>query len=135
VEALFTLIPLFVTLSACGNSAPMIPNGAYMTADMKEAITVEGPRIHFKVIAGEDGTRMIDRSCEYSVWPDGRLQPLPLSSQEVLTGIGKFDWRWDGLAIVQSDPRAPDRPAKVFEYRKDIAHSAERAALDDTKDD
>jgi hypothetical protein len=69
VEALVTLIPLFVTLSACGNSGPIIPNGAYMTADMKEAITVEGPRIHFKVLAGEDGARMIDRSCEYSVWP------------------------------------------------------------------
>lgn len=121
METLVALIPLLITLAACGNSGPAIPDGAYMTADMEEAITVEGPDIHFKVLAGEDGARTIDRSCQYSVWPDGRLQPHPLASQEVLTGIGKFNWRWDGEAIVQSDPRYPDRPPKVFELRKDIA--------------
>ena len=135
VKVLVTLISLLVTLSACGNSEPVIPNGTYMTSDMKETITVDGANIRFRVLAGEDRTKMIDRSCEYSVWPDGRLQPHPLASQEVLTGIGKFDWRWDGQAIVQSDPRTPARSTKVFELRKNTSHSEEHTTQDSAGDD
>jgi hypothetical protein len=107
---------IFVTaLSACADpSQAVVSDGTYETSSKEEAITVDGRKITFRVFVDDARTQLSNRSSEFDVWPDGKLVPHPLASQEMLTGIGKFEWRWDGRVIVQTDPRRPDRPATTF---------------------
>lgn len=109
------VIFLVATSSACEETPqPPVPNGTYVTSSKEEAITVDGRKINFRVFVDDGQTQLSNRSSDFDVWPDGKIVPHPLASQEMLIGIGKFDWRWDGSAIVQSDPRRPDRAATVF---------------------
>lgn len=119
MKSLILFILLHLALVACSGSGIALPSGTYVASATKETITIDEAKIHFKVFVDDGHTQLIDRSCEFSVWPDGRIQPHPLASQEVLTGIGKFYWRWDGQAIVQSDPRAPARPARIFKLQEE----------------
>jgi hypothetical protein len=104
-----------IALSACEEpSQPVVPDGTYETSSKDEAITVDGRKITFRVFLDDARAQLSNRSLEFDVWPEGKIVPHPLASQEMLTGIGKFEWHWDGRAIVQSDPRRPDRPAATF---------------------
>jgi hypothetical protein len=82
-----------------------ISNGTYLDPSGEQKIIVRDSRIHF-LIALEKGRadRRLDREYDYSVDPDGRIQPRPLVSSDAVLGVAKFDWRWDGKVISQSDP-------------------------------
>jgi len=115
---ILVVIYLITALSACDDpSQATLPNGTYVTSSKEEAITVDGRKIIFRVFVDDARTQLSNRSSEFDVWPEGKIVPHPLASQEMLTGIGKFDWRWDGSAIAQSDPRRPDRPAAIFRHQ------------------
>jgi hypothetical protein len=107
---------IFVAALAACEDPPqtIVPDGTYETSSKEEAVTIEGGKITFRVFVDDARTQLSNRSSEFDVWPEGKIVPHPLASQEMLTGIGKFEWRWDGSAIVQSDPRRPDRPATIF---------------------
>ena len=94
---------------------PNVPNGTYVTSSKEESVIVQGRKITFRVFVDDARTKLSDRTTEFYLWPEGTLVPYTLASQEMLTGIGKFDWSWDGIAIRQSDPRRPDRAVTIFE--------------------
>jgi hypothetical protein len=75
---------------------------------------VSESEIRFKIMFGSDGGIPVDRTYKYEVWPNGRVQPFPMASEEAVSGIGKFDWQWDGSQITQTDPRNGSLPPKVF---------------------
>lgn len=92
-------------LIGCMAEGRTMSNGTYLDPSGDQKITVRGYRIHF-LIALEKGRpdRRLDREYDYSLLPDGRIQPRPLVSSDVVSGIAKFDWHWDGKVISQSDP-------------------------------
>ena len=99
-------ITLFcLVLASCiAEQKPMI-DGKYIDPSGEQTITVRGLRIHFK-IALEKGHRgrYVDHEYDYSILPDGRIQPKPLVSTDVVSGVAKFDWFWNGTVITRTDP-------------------------------
>ena len=79
-----------------------IPAGTYVS-DRKAAdeISISPSGISFRVKV-ED--RVVDRKYDYTVLPDGRIHPSPLVTSDIQVGVAKFDWFWDGQAIIQRDP-------------------------------
>ena len=47
--------------------------------------------------------RVVDRKYSYTVRSDGRIHPSPLVSSDIQLGVAKFDWFWDGQAIIQKE--------------------------------
>lgn len=114
----FTLacaITLGVFLCACRDDQVRIPEGTYVSVSGAETIEVGKSDIRFRIVLDEQGTGgIVDRTYQYEVQPNGRLQPYPMTSTEVMTGIGRFDWHWDGEQITQVDARKGSAHANVF---------------------
>jgi hypothetical protein len=98
-------------LCACGPPKVDIPQGTYGSASGEETIEVSESQMRFRIAL--NGQR-IDRTLTYQVWPDNRIQVYPMASQELVTGIGTFEWHWDGEQITQTTLRDEGVPPKLF---------------------
>ena len=101
---------LFLAGIACAKDFHPIPDGTYVASKSEQRITVTGSTIHFYVRLNESsaGPGMLERTYQYTVLRDGRVQPYPVRSADAVFGIGKFDWYWDGEKILQRDPRSAE---------------------------
>jgi hypothetical protein len=94
---------LFAALAGCTTAYQPIPAGTYASdLTLSDEILVSPRDIRFRVKVDE---RVVDRSYSYTVLPDGRIHPSPLVSSDIQLGVAKFDWFWDGQAIIQKEPR------------------------------
>ncbi len=57
-------------------------------------------RFHVKV---NDG--FVDHVYDYAVESDGRIRLSPQVSSDILLGVPKYQWFWDGKVILQREPR------------------------------
>lgn len=111
---------LSVLLCACREEQARIPEGTYVSVSGAETIEVGKSDIRFRIMIDERGIgSIVDRTYQYEVLPNGRLQPYPMASTEVLTGVGRFDWHWDGEQITQLDARKGGANAKI--YRRPVS--------------
>lgn len=109
-------IPFFavaVLAAAChASDEHPIVNGTYAVTNPDpgsvDTITVDNPTICFRLHWREG--EVLEKTYEYSVSPDGRIMPGPMRSAEYEPGILKWDWYWDGEAIVQTDPKSKASP-------------------------
>lgn len=73
-------------------------------------------KIHFHIRLDES-SRFYDRAFDiYDVHPDGVLYAYPISTGEYASGIGKFDWYWDGEKIIQKNLKTGET-VKVFSLK------------------
>jgi len=113
-------LSLGMILCGCREEQVRIPEGTYISESRAETIQVVNSTIRFRIMLEEQRpSRIVDRTYQYEVLPNGRLQPHPMTSEEVMTGIGRFDWHWDGEQITQVDVRKGGALAKV--YRRSVS--------------
>ena len=101
--AVFSVILLsMVSMGRAPDNHP-IPIGTYF-ADRypDEEILVLQSEIRFRIGVNKD---FLDRQYKYTVLTNGRIQPFPMTSSEVLLGVGSYDWYWDGKAIIRQNPK------------------------------
>jgi hypothetical protein len=88
-----------------------IAEGTYRSAGGDETLFVSSDRIRFQIRRG--GTRSserLDLTYEYTVQADGNIEPFPMRSVEIFTGVGRFNWHTDGESIRQDDPKGQLAP-------------------------
>src|SRR5262245_11588210 len=95
-----------VGLTGCAADYCPIPDGTYRAQGSEEAIVARGSQLAVHIWLDHRGTEPYfrDHSYGYTVHDDGELQPYTSTTGDEMDGIGYFDWRWDGKAIVQRDP-------------------------------
>lgn len=103
------LLAAFITCSLT-NCAPdeyrPIPVGVYSHGkDYGEKIFVSQTEITFYI---KIDNYIIQRKLNYSVLPDGTINLYTMASSELLTGIGRYEWYWDGKNIIQRDFKTGD---------------------------
>jgi hypothetical protein len=102
IEKLGCFLSVFLmAVGACASESHPIPNGTYSYS--QERIVVDGGRIQFHLIS-KDAGQASDKEYQYTVLPDGRIQPYPLTSSDAVLGTGRYDWSWNGKAIVRTNP-------------------------------
>jgi hypothetical protein len=101
VAAIQTLLPVL----GCASDSRPIENGTYLARSGEGKISVRDQEIHFIVTISHEGRKeVLDRRYNYTVLPDGRIQPHPVRSVDAAFGIGRYDWYWEGGEIVQRNP-------------------------------
>lgn len=89
-----------------------ISEGVYRSGGRDESLTVGSSEIRFQIRRGDpQETERLDQTYQYTVRPDGEVIAFPQRSVEMLTGVARFDWYWDGKSIQQKDikNRLPDK--------------------------
>jgi hypothetical protein len=115
VFTLLCALTLIVFLVACRDEPLRIPEGTYVSESGAETIEVSKIHIRFRIMPDQqESTGLVDRTYQYEVLPDGILQPYPMASAEMLTGIGKFECRWNGEQITQMDRRNRGSREKLY---------------------
>ena len=108
------LVYLLVAVGGCGNEYHPIIVGTYSSPSGDEEIVVSESKIRFKIrLNDSNGNRALDKTYDYTVESDGRLETVGVTSVDAAFGVGRFDWYWDGEKITQKDTRS-NAPAKVF---------------------
>jgi len=101
------ILAVVLGLGACIGPGQALPPGEYVSNDGRERIVVEDSRrIRFQVhVAGAKGDGMTDREYEnHQVWPQSKkIQPVTMSTGEVVHGIGKYTWLWKDGKIAKTN--------------------------------
>jgi hypothetical protein len=102
----------------CSDVRPLV-DGTYYSPSGEERIVVRGPKLEFHVLILDPEKRSVGKRIfdNYSVWPDGRIQPYPMRSVELLKGIGSCEWKWSGSEIVREGCRH-ESPKTAFVRRR-----------------
>lgn len=91
------------TASGCAATAPhSIPIGIYGSDTRGEEISVSPEEIKFHLKVDE---RFVDHTYDYTVQANGRIYLSPQVSSDILLGVPKYQWFWDGKAIIQKQPK------------------------------
>jgi hypothetical protein len=80
---------LALLLCGCREQQFRIPEGTYTPTSGSETIEVSKSEIRFKIMLdGGGSSAVVDRTYQYEVLPNGRLQPYPMASAKIMTGVG-----------------------------------------------
>ncbi len=91
--------------SALGSAhGPPIPAGTYVSPTVEEQEIVREDTIRFRIRLAE-GEPLVDRQYDFHVTTDGRIQPYPMTSVDAGLGVGRFEWRLRGGAILREERR------------------------------
>lgn len=102
VTAVSVILLTMVSIGRVPDYHP-ISVGTYFTDDLPgEEIVVLQSEIRFFIRVNKD---FVDRKYKYTVLPDGRIQPYPMTSSDAIFGVGMYDWYWDGNTIIQKNPK------------------------------
>jgi hypothetical protein len=108
---------LFMGLVGCPRqeSPHPIPDGVYRSASGNDSIEIAGRKVRFSLHVREPaGSDFIVKEYNYSVYPDGRLQPSFMNSSNALGGpVGRYAWYWDGTVIKRRDATGTE-PSVAF---------------------
>jgi len=89
--------------SACAAPHHPIPVGTYVSDKTPgDQVSVLATQIRFHVKVND---RFVDHVYDYTVESDGRIHLSPQVSSDILLGVPKYQWSWDGKAILQREPK------------------------------
>lgn len=104
----------------CKTRTVTIPSGSYEDPTGKQRVIVRGKEIRFVIRLEDDNSNLFDQTYDdYSIWPNGRLLPFPITSVDAAFGVGRFDWSWDGKSIVRQKHKSQE--ILVFSARHEKA--------------
>lgn len=112
---LAVIILTWATATSCMASSPHIANGVYREPAMVETVAIQGEEIEFQ-ISVSDGkeSRVLKRKYKYRLLSGGKIHVIASSNDSAFVfGIMKYDWFWNGWAIVREDPKT--RNTTTFE--------------------
>ena len=85
-----------------------IPVGTYLSPIGDESVSVRESQLYFHVrIDDRHPDRLVNRTCDYGV-VKGHIaldSDRAATSVEAAFGFARYDWEWDGEAIIRRDPR------------------------------
>jgi hypothetical protein len=105
---------LFGTVSCASNTeVKKITDGVYRDPSKMEMVAIRGREIEFQIHVN-DGQR---EQAVHKVYPNytllinGKFWPaatasVPIRSADVLLGVGRFEWFWDGDKITRRHPKS-----------------------------
>ncbi len=99
------LMPAVCFLACSCAATRAIPDGVYISTN--EQVLIQSEKATLKVYV-EPGatTEMVHREFDYFVDEEGWITWMTMTSNETLTGVGRYDWRWNGEdKILKSDSR------------------------------
>jgi hypothetical protein len=107
VMTIYRVFLIAVFLTACLADKRLILEGSYQNPLSDEYVTVQKSKIRFHInLRNEKGEKLLDQEYQYySVWTNGRILPRPLRSVDAVYGVGRYDWYWNGEAILRKDPK------------------------------
>lgn len=106
MKTLYLFFLISLSFVSCATDYCPVPVGSYFFGN--EYLLVAQSKISFHIKLDKQTDEMIAREYEYTVLPDGRIQPFPLRSVDAVLGVGKFDWYWDGKNINRKNPKTKD---------------------------
>jgi hypothetical protein len=113
IDKLGALVVLVVLGCRAADQHPIKP-GKYLSPSGDEGITVFESRMRFQIrLPVENREVSLDKTYSYTALDNGRIEPLGITSEEWVFGIGRFDWFWNGETITQKDTRS-EAPTKIF---------------------
>jgi hypothetical protein len=107
------LIWTWATSGMAGNSP--VTNGVYRESTKVETVSIQGEEIEFQILVpyGKE-ERLIKRKYKYDLLPGSYIRVSASSNDAVFVfGIMKYEWLWDGKAIVRKQVKGGG--ATVFE--------------------
>ena len=99
------VLAIVFAISSAGYAAAQqpIPAGTYISEKAPgEQISVHGTQMKFHIRVND---RIVDHTYDYSVVSDGSIHLSPQVSSEILLGVPRYRWLWDGKAIFQHEPK------------------------------
>src|SRR5512139_3974436 len=85
-----------------------IPIGTYLSPSGEETVSAWESQLHFHVrVDKEHPDTFVDRTYDYGVHKDHITlhSDIAATSAEAAFGFARYDWQWDGEAIIRRDPR------------------------------
>jgi hypothetical protein len=97
----FFLIWTWATSGMAGNSP--ITNGVYRESTKVETVSIQGEEIEFQIrVPDGKEERLVKRKYKYRLLPGSDIHVIASSNDSVFVfGILKYEWFWDGKAIVR----------------------------------
>jgi hypothetical protein len=105
----YPTVPLLLVIGSCIAEQRPIPIGTYVSPSREESISVGESRLHFHVrIDSKHPNRFVDRSHDYGVHKNQITlhSDMAATSAQAAFGFERYDWKWDGEAIIRHDPRS-----------------------------
>jgi hypothetical protein len=120
MKLICVIFAMALAFESCIVEHHSIPIGTYLSPSGEESVSARESQLHFHVrIHSEHPDRFVNRTCDYAVHK-GHIalhSDMAATSAEAAFGFARYDWEWDGVAIIRRDPRTgeivrftPQRP-------------------------
>ena len=109
IKLLCTIFGIVLVFESCIVERRPIPFGTYLSPSGEESVSAREFQLHFHVrVDNEHPDRFVDRSYDYGVHKNhiALHSDMAATSAEAAFGFDRYDWSWDGEAIIRRDPRS-----------------------------